>query len=268
VSAIFEDQAAKESPATEGGGTGAALRVTIRVPYLMGMGLSLIGWILSLIALQSLPLFAVQAIASSSIGVVVLLDWVRTRRPLPGSQIALLVVLGIGLVALAVAAQPSGPGTIPSAFDVAIWIGVVVLGAAWLLLDRTGAGARTSVLLGTVSGLAYGGTSLCARALEGDATLRGVLFDPLTVALLPFAVVGVGSFAAALQRGSVSIIAACQHAAMTVVPAAVGLAFLGDSARDGFAAIAAVGFVLTLAAVIALTFVKPARAADAVVPAV
>jgi hypothetical protein len=46
------------------------------------------------------------------------------------------------------------------------------------------------------------------------------------------------------------------------------LAFLGDSARDGFAAIAAVGFVLTLAAVVALTFVKPARAADAVVPAV
>jgi hypothetical protein len=232
------------------------------------MGLSLIGWILSLIALQSLPLFAVQAIASSSIGIVVLLDWARTRRPLPRSQIALLVVLGAGLVALAVSAQPSGPGTIPSAFDVAIWISVVVLAAVWLLLDRTGAGARTSVLLGTVSGLAYGGTSLCARALETDSTVASVLLDPLTVALVPFAVIGIGSFAGALQRGSVAIVAACQHASMTVVPSAVGLLCLGDSARDGFEPLAIAGFVLTLGTVVALTFVKPARAADAVVPAV
>ena len=43
------------------------------------LGLSLIGWGLSLVALQSLPLFAVQAVGASSIGVVVVLDRFRSR---------------------------------------------------------------------------------------------------------------------------------------------------------------------------------------------
>ncbi len=267
ISALFEDDAAKASPVTASGGTRSALRVTTRLPYLVGMGLSLIGWALSLLALQRLPLFAVQATAASSIGIIVLLDWLRTCRPIPSREAWLLVALGVGLVALAVAAEPSDPGKVAGTFDVAMWIGIVALAGLLPILLRT-SGSRGSALLGIFSGLAYGGTALCARALETDHTLRGVLLDPLTIALVPFAVLGVASFAAALQRGSVAVAAACQHAAMTVVPSAIGLAVLGDRARSGFAPVATLGFVLTVASVLALTVVKPARPADSVVPAV
>jgi hypothetical protein len=117
---------------------------------------------------------------------------------------------------------------------------------------------RQAALLGVlgVSGLAYGGTSLCARALETDRTLRGLILNSLTIALVPFAALGIGLFATALQRGAVGVVAATQHATMTVVPAAVGLVVLGDHARPGFVPIAWVGFVLTVGAVLALTMVQ------------
>jgi hypothetical protein len=56
-----------------------------------------------------------------------------------------------------------------------------------------------------------------------------------------------------LQRGAVTAATAALFAAETVGPAAVGLAFLGDSARSGLAVVAAAGFVVTLGACLALT---------------
>jgi glucose uptake protein GlcU len=268
ISALFEDAAAKSTPAANTSSAKSVLTVTTRLPFLAGMGLSLVGWTLSLLALQRLPLFAVQAILASSIGVVVLLDWVRTRKPIPRVQGILLVILGLGLVSLAVAAKPSGPGEIPRSLEIGIWITVGVLAVLWLALLRLGRGDRSAAILGAASGLAYGGTSLCARALETDSTVQGFVFHPLTIAILPFAGLGIATFAGALQRGSVAVATACQHATMTVVPSAIGLLVLDDRARSGFGLVAAAGFVFTIVAVVALTLVKPANAGDAVVPAI
>lgn len=255
VSAIFEDRAAKQTPTDDLSGARSILKVTTRLPYLIGMALSLVGWALSLLALQRLPLFAVQAIGASSIGVVVILHWALTREPVPRQEGVLLITLGAGLIALAVAAEPGGPSSVSKWFGVAIWIGIGVVALFGLLAMRM-TGDRGSALLGGISGLAYGGTALCARALETDHTLRGLVLNPLIVALLPLAGLGISFFAAALQRGSVAVAAACQHATMTVVPAAVGLIFLGDEARAGLAPLAAAGFLLTVGSVLGLTFVK------------
>ena len=261
VSALFEDRAAKQSPAAERGGP-SLWRVTTQVPYVAGMALSLVGWALSLLALQRLPLFAVQAIGASSIGFIVLLQWLRTRERVTSREAVLLVVLGAGLVALAVAAEPGSPESVGRWFDIGMWIGVGALAVLWLVVQRRVDGSEAGALLGMVSGLAYGGTALCARALETDSTWRGILFDPMTLALVPFAAIGIGSFAAALQRGSVAVAAACQHATMTIIPSVVGLLVLGDRARNGFAPVAVVGFVLTIAAVLALTLLKPSPASE------
>jgi hypothetical protein len=50
---------------------------------------------------------------------------------------------------------------------------------------------------------------------------------------------------------------ASQFSAETVVPAVVGLLVLGDRARNGLGAVAALGFVLTVGAAVALTVVSP-----------
>jgi hypothetical protein len=162
--------------ATGGRATAVVLQVVRRVPYLLGMALSLVGWVLSLLALQRFPLFAVQAIGASSIGVVVVLHRLLTHEPVPRSQGVLLGVLGVGLGALAAAAEPGEPRPVSVGFDVAIWIGVGLVGALGFAAMRA-KGGRASALLGTVSGLAYGGTALCARALETDRTLRGLLLN-------------------------------------------------------------------------------------------
>jgi hypothetical protein len=63
-----------------------------------------------------------------------------------------------------------------------------------------------------------------------------------------------------LQRGPVTTTAAVTAGAETVLPAALGLLLLGDSARPGYATLAGVGFLLTLAGAVALArYAEPER---------
>lgn len=250
VAAVLQDRAAKRET------SGSLAKVTTSPSYLLGLGLDLVGWLLSLVALQDLPLFAVQAIAASSIGVTVVLVSVLTRRRPPGRQVLVLVALGAGLVALALSAAPDEPRKVSGAFDIGMWIGVAVVAALGFVLSRS-RGNRGAAIVGALSGLGYGGTALCGRALEADGSFVEVLKDPLLYALLAFGALGITLFARALQLGAVTVATACQFAVETVVPAAVGLIFLGDRARDGFVVLAYVGFVVTVVAVVALTFLSP-----------
>jgi len=113
-----------------------------------------------------------------------------------------------------------------------------------------------------VSGLADSGLALCARAMHVDTHhLMGVFTDPLALALIPFAVVGIVAFAAAMQRGAASAALACQQSVVTLVPSAIGLAVLGDRARDGFVPLTIAGFAVTVTSLLVLT-VSSARRDD------
>jgi drug/metabolite transporter (DMT)-like permease len=254
VGSILQDIAAKRIEADTKLDARILVRVTTQLPYIGGLGLDLAGFILSLLALLRLPLFAVQAIAASSIGVVVVLSAVITKVRPGHRQLATLGVLAVGLVALAATALPDRPKAAPSWFAVAMWIGVVVIAGLGALVARSTTGDRAAAVLGGLSGLAFGGAALCARALEAHAHASAIPGDPLSWALLAFGGLGIALYAAALQRGSVTTATACQYALETLVPALIGLAVLGDRARNGLAGLALVGFVLTLGAAIALTF--------------
>ena len=254
VGSILQDIAAKRIEADTKLDARLLVRVTTQLPYLAGLGLDLVGWVLSLLALLRLPLFAVQAIAAASIGVVVVLSAVvlgvhPTRR-----QLVVLAVLAVGLVALAAAAAPDKPAAAPGWFGAAMWIGVVLVVAAGALVARTARGDRAAATLGALSGLAFGGAAMCARAIEAHGRVGDVLRDPLSWALAVFGILGISLYAAALQRGSVTLATACQYALETLVPSVIGLLVLGDHARRGLAGVAVAGFVLTLGAAIALTF--------------
>ena len=76
--------------------------------------------------------------------------------------------------------------------------------------------------------------------------------DPVALALACYGVLGVLLFATALQRSSVTAVAALVFLVETVVPSTIGLVFLGDHACPHLAVIAALGFVVTIAASISL----------------
>jgi hypothetical protein len=268
ISAVVEDRAAKRAPVTGRGGRRAAFRVTVSVGYLAGMALSVVAWVFSLIALQRLPLFAVQAIAASSIGVVVLLTSVITHRKPSAREAILLCVLTGALIALAVSAAPTSPKPVSWVFKLFIWLGVLAVTYAAVRATSV-VGARGSALLGAVAGLSDGGMALCARALH-HSSWKGFVTDPLALALIPFTIIGVVAFAASLQRGAVSVAVACQQAVVTVVPSIIGLLVLGDAARHGFAVVTYAGFAVTVFVVLALTFttsvVTPPLVAPGVLP--
>ncbi|MCU1398112.1 MAG: putative integral rane protein [Acidimicrobiales bacterium] len=253
VSAVLEDHAAKAVPVTGASGKRAAVKATLSPVYVIGMVLSLLAWVASLIALRSLPLFAVQAIAAGSVGVVVLLTWVRTHRRPQQRDTVLLVALAAGLIALAVSAAPGRPHHISGWFQVGVVLGVLAVAVAAVVASKS-IGRRGSAALGAVSGLADGGMALCARAIHLHSHHRlHILVDPVAWSILVFAVIGVITFAGSLQRGPASVALACQQAVLTVVPSAIGLVVLGDRAKNGYIPLTVAGFLVTVIAILLLT---------------
>ncbi len=245
---VLQSTSARRIPAAGHLDPRLVVRLARQAPYLAGLGLDLVGWLLSLVAVRSLPLFAVQAILTASVGVTALLATVFLRIRPDRAQIRALVTLGLGVVLLAVTAQPGHPQPVAATSAILIALAALPVALACVQAGRTLSGDRAALALGALSGLAFGGTALCARAFADDHTLLAVIDDPLSWALPVYAALGMTAFGTALQSGSVTLAMAGQAAAETVAPAIIGLALLGDHARPGGAPIAVAGFALTVSA--------------------
>lgn len=256
--AVLQDRAAKQIPVTSPDQGATVLKVAMSRSYVAGMALGVVGWLCSLQALRSLPLFAVQAITASSIGVIVLITWATTHHRPSHAQGWLLSLLALGLVGLAFSAAPGDTQRVSRTFVVLVWISVVAVGILAVWASRRH-GPRSSAILGAVSGLADGGMALCVRAVHNrQHTFIHLITRPLVIAIAPFAIIGIAAFAAALQRGSASVALACQQAVATLAPSLIGLAVLGDRSRHGFAVLTYTCFAITVVTAIALTLVHPA----------
>ena len=86
-----------------------------------------------------------------------------------------------------------------------------------------------------------------ARVIKVPQPWWRVAADPVLWSLLGYSLVGLVCYALALQRGSVTAVAAVTFTVETVVPAVIGLAWLGDGVRAGLSTVAALAFALTLA---------------------
>ena len=102
-------------------------------------------------------------------------------------------------------------------------------------------------------GLAFSGMGLAERTLELPTPWWHVVSDPTLYALLGYGAVGVTAYASAIARGKVTTVTAVTFAVETAVPSLIGILALNDSPRDGFAAVAVVGFLATVGGAIALT---------------
>lgn len=256
LASVLQSIGARSVESGETISTRSLAQIAKQLPYLCGVGLDGVAWVLSLLALSQLPLFVVQAMVAGAIGFTVLFAALFQRIMPTARQVAFVLVLAGGLLGLALSGAPEEARRTPPAYTWGMWMGVFVIVVIGVLVARTMKGDRAAAALGCLAGLAYGGTALCARAIVADVTVSD-LRDPLLWAMLVFGASGLIFFTAALQRGSVTVATAWLFTAETVVPSMIGLAILGDSAREGYAAVAAVSFVVTIVAVVGLTLVSP-----------
>jgi drug/metabolite transporter (DMT)-like permease len=221
---------------------------------------NLLGFGLHVAALQSLPLFLVQAVISGSVAVTAVLSVRILRDALTRLQKAAIAGVCLGLALLATAA---GEGAAHGVSDRLVPGLVAVLGCVALVGAVVGrvSSRWTSVALGLLSGTAFAVVAVGARILP-DLAPATVVRTPAAYLMAGAGVIAFLLYANAMQRGSVTRSTAAMVVTQTAVPAGVGIALLGDRVRDGFAAVGVLGLLLSLAAVAVLTLTtRPETAA-------
>jgi hypothetical protein len=231
---------------------GLLLRLASHRTYLVGIGCQALGFVLAFLARRDLPLFLVQASVAAGLGVTAVLGVLVLKWRLPAAEVGLLVLLFGGISALVLAAEPAPSRQIGPAGQCALMIAVAVIGALGFWAVRLH-GAPGSVALGSLAGLAFSGAAVAARPLAAAHSVEALFTNPLMYVLIAHSLVGQLLLGLAMQRGSTTAAVAAMDAAGAVPAAIIGLLFLGDRIWPGREWLAALGFMITLAAVIGLT---------------
>ncbi|MDN5765350.1 MAG: hypothetical protein L0H96_05865 [Humibacillus sp.] len=233
-------------------GVAARARVAAAMPYAAGLGLDGIGFIASVLALRTLPLFLVESAVASSVAVTAVLSVVVLHLHLRRAEIAALGAVAVGLIALAVVAEP-GPAARPgNGFSVAALVAAAVVAALLVVGAGDHDRQRGAVVLSLAAGLGFGGVGVSARLIEVPMPWWHLGFDALAWALIAHAALATVAYGLALARARVTTVAAITFVTETVVPAAIGLVLLGDRVLAGRWPLAGLAFALTLGGCIVL----------------
>lgn len=251
LATVLQSVGAKRTQAVEGLDPGLFVRLLRSIPYLIGLGLDAAGFALTVVALQTLPLFVVEAFTAGALAVTAVAAAVWLKVPLSRGEWAGVVAVTVGLVAIGLSAGEDQQVRL-DAF--AKWL---PLGVSALLLVATMAAARIPgrsgvAALGALSGLGFGLVGIATRTLDQPISVLGVLRDPSAYGIVVAGGLALLALATALQRGGVTQATAAMVVAETVIPSAVGLAFLGDTIRPGFQVVAAVGLLVAIVGSVAL----------------
>jgi drug/metabolite transporter (DMT)-like permease len=235
------------------GDVGALLHEPV---YFVGLTVDLLGFAFTVLALQVLPLYLVQAVVASSVAVTAVI-FAAIGRPLDRAGWVALGGSLVGLMLLGLSSQSHEvPPLDPVWYVVLLATALPIAGLGWAATRV--AGTWSSVLLALGAGLSFSCVAVAARSLDVPEPLWRVVVDPAIWAIVVNGVLGTALFALALQRGRVTVVAAVSYATSTVVPSAIGLIFLGDEVRSGFALVAAAGFLIAVSGAIALArFTEP-----------
>ncbi|SDW43680.1 hypothetical protein SAMN05421504_101575 [Amycolatopsis xylanica] len=246
--------------ATEGDGDRVDPRLLMRVlkqwKFLAGLGLDVLGFVAQLAALQTLPLFVVQSALAASLAVTAVAA-IKLGVRLGRREWTAIVVVCLGLALLGASAESEGTATVGTAFHLGLGGTVVLLGLAGMLLGRAKESVRTPAL-GLIAGLCFGMVAVAGRIIPSVAPLD-LLTDPAVYTVAVAGGLAMLFYASALQRGGVTTATAMMVIGETVLPSLIGVIVLGDRTRAGLAPVAIAGFVLAVAAALALArFGEPA----------
>lgn len=247
---VLQARGARGVDATDGVDPRLLVRLGRSVPFLVGVGLDVGGFVLQLLALRTLPLFVVQTAVAASLAVTAIGAAVLLREHLGPREWVAVVAVCAGLALLGFSA--GAEGVRPRPYGLYVGLGLAVLALLVLALLAGRLPARTQpAWLGTGAGLAFGVVALAARTLPSLDPVR-LLTEPATYFIAVGGVLGFLMFTTAVQAGSVTAATAALVVGETLIPAVLGIVVLGDRARPGWAWIAVAGFVLAVIGALAL----------------
>jgi drug/metabolite transporter (DMT)-like permease len=229
------------------------LRLIRQGPFILGTALDMGGFVLAVIALRRLPLFAVQAAAASSLAVTAVAAIVVLRTRLSRTEWIAVAAVCIGLLLIGLSAGHEGPARVNEAFRFGLLIAAGALTVVGSAIDRwSSAGVAGAGALGLLAGFGFGIVAVAARALR-EVSVPGLLRDPAAWALALSGLVGYVFFTTALNRGEVTVATATMIVGETLGPALAGVLLLDDNTRAGWIPAAAVGFALAIIGALVLS---------------
>jgi len=213
--------------------------------YLGALALIAAGFLLSFVALRTLPVFLVQAGRASSLAVSAVLAAVVLGARLRGVEVVALAGIGVGLVVLATSVAPQ-PAVAADPQTQAVLAGalVVVVGAAAAAL-RVRPPARAGLLLAGVGGVAFSVLTVGARTL-GDVAPGALVADPVAWTMAAAGALGLVLNALALQRAPVVAASALVVGVETCLASVLGMLLAGDRPARGAELATAGAFALVL----------------------
>ncbi len=202
----------------------------------------LVGFVLHAVAIWLLPLYLAQALVAMSLPVTALVSRRVEDALRRGGWIAVGLVTG-GLVLLSLGAGEPGAIITDWSFVILLWVAVAVLALA-----SVGGRHLTGPLMGLLAGLGYAGSAISVRGVGTPVDLAAVL---AALAVPSFSLVAFWLYSLGMHGTAVPATTASLIVAQTFVPAAVGVAFLGDGVRSGWWPAVVLGLALsTLGAVL------------------
>lgn len=198
-----------------------------------------VGFVLHAVAIYLLPLYLAQTTVAMSLPVTALAAArLEGRLPLPTWSAVALLTLGLALVSAG--AGRAGDPVTTTTFGAAVLAGVLGLALATRLL-RTQGGA----LLGLLAGFGYAGTAVSVRGVETPLSVVVVL---AALAVPVFGTLAFWAYSLGLRRSVVAAATGPMIGVQTLLPAVLGLAFLGDTVRPGWWPVLVAGLVVATAA--------------------
>ncbi|MFE0249716.1 hypothetical protein [Streptomyces sp. NPDC059010] len=249
---VLQAMAARAASAQggRGGEAGVLLRAVRQWRYVAGLALDGLGFVLQVVALRALPIYAVAAALASSLAVTAVVAARLLRVRLRRGEWGAVGVVCAGLAMLGFASGTEGDlgGSDALKFSMlAVAVGVLGVGLAGGLLPERGRG----LVLGLAAGFGFGVVEVSVRLID-SVGVSDLVGNPATYALLVGGGAAFLALTSALQRGSVTVATAAMVIGETVGPAVVGVVWLGDRTREGLGWLAVLGFVVAVVGALAL----------------
>lgn len=201
-----------------------------------------VGFALHAVAIVQLPLYLAQSLVAVALPVTALAAGLVEGR-LSRGRWGSVAALTLGLALVAAGAGSAGRTVTTATFGWSVLAAVVALAAAtWWGRRRSGA------LLGSLAGLGYAGTAVTVRGVETPVTPVVLL---CAVAVPVLGTLAFWAYSLGMRRALIAATTGPMTVLQTLIPAALGVAFLDDTVRTGWWPVVLVGLlVATVAAVV------------------